>query len=62
MINNVTFLSKPKLVKLLNNIETESLVEIDISEAIVIHPDVMVIIDDFEIQAVHKRIKYKLIK
>lgn len=60
--NNVTFLSKPRLIKLLANINNNSSVEIDISEAVVIHPDIIHLLDDFEIQAVHKRIKYNLKK
>jgi MFS superfamily sulfate permease-like transporter len=60
--NNVTFLSKPRLIKLLNNVSNNSSVKIDISQAVVIHPDITKLIEDFEIQAVHKRIKYKLIK
>lgn len=60
--NNVTFLSKPLLIKTLSKINNNNALEMDISEAIIIHPDIMVLIEDFEVQALHKRIKYKLVK
>ena len=62
LLNNVTFLSKVKLISTLEKIPKRSIVKVDISKVESIHPDVLKILDDFEVSALHKKIRYKVIR
>ena len=62
LINNVTFLSKLKLQAEFNKVERKSVVIIDTRNASYIHPDVMQLLVEFEVMALHKQIRYQIIK
>jgi len=58
---DVSFLNKASIQVSLNQIPNDSFVEIDASENHFIHPDVIEIIEDFEISAIAKDIKVSII-
>ncbi|MFT7464187.1 MAG: MFS superfamily sulfate permease-like transporter [Pseudohongiellaceae bacterium] len=57
----VTFLNKASVLKTLDSIPPNSFVEIDASETVFIHPDIVEIISDYEIGAKAKGIELKVI-
>jgi len=61
LINNVTFLSKSKLMSQFNKAAYHSRVIIDTRKAHYIHPDIYAMMLEFEILALHKQIRYEVI-
>jgi MFS superfamily sulfate permease-like transporter len=56
LAQQVTFLNKASVLTTLDSIPEDSSVEIDASESVFVHPDVVELIDDFVIGAVAKNI------
>ena len=57
LAQQVTFLNKASVLKTLDSIPDDSSVEIDASESVFVHPDVVELIDDFVIGAEAKNIE-----
>ncbi|MBL4703369.1 MAG: SulP family inorganic anion transporter [Flavobacteriales bacterium] len=62
LLNNVTFLSKSKLMTKFNGAKDKSSVVIDTRKANYIHPDIHTMLVEFEVLALHKKIRYEVIK
>jgi len=61
LAQQVTFLNKATILKALDSIPEGSTVEIDCSQTIFVHPDVVEIIDNFELAATSKDIEATVI-
>ncbi|MFT7613169.1 MAG: MFS superfamily sulfate permease-like transporter [Parvicellaceae bacterium] len=62
LINNVTFLSKSKLLSQFNKAPEHSMVIVDTRQAHYMHPDIYTMLEEFELLALHKKVRYEVIK